>query len=147
MFGCYPLGEKLLWNRCIGRCSSSCWCFQHTRITLTEWCIPHEEKVLAEFLHDVGYINHVVGKWVSIVYVQGIAMLNTSRSRQDGRHFQTTFWNGLSWMKLYWFRLKLKFYSMLYNRCNYFTILGFIPHLTGHVIIYPCLNQSWSMLV
>ena len=31
-------------------------------------------------------------------------VINTLRPRQNGRHFQTTFWNAFSWMKMFDFR-------------------------------------------
>ena len=42
------------------------------------------------------------------IYRTGIWSVNTLRPRQNGRHFQTTFSNVFSWMKMYEFRLRFQ---------------------------------------
>ena len=63
--------SKQSWGWWFETLSCSLWrhcdIFQHMRLTLSEWCIPHEEKLLPEFLRDVGYKNHVLGKWVIMI--------------------------------------------------------------------------------
>ena len=63
--------------------------------------------------------------------------ITTLRPRQNGRHFQTTFWNRLSWVKIYEFRSKIR-WSLFLGAVNT------IP-TTQQAIIWKCWFAFWRV--
>ena len=62
----------------------------------TGWPLGHWEDLWpsgSRGRHNGGCTSHLLWPWI-----------NTLRPRQNGRHFQTTFSNGFSWLKMYEFR-------------------------------------------
>ena len=82
---------------------------------LSQQKLPHYLRGVVVFTWE--QFHNKRSRYLSLIWVWKLLIkhynrishgpMNTLRPRQDGRHFQTTFSDGFSWMKLYEFRTKI----------------------------------------
>ena len=54
----------------------------------------------------ISIIITIISRCPEHMLARALSQFNSLRPRQNGRHFQTTFSNAFSWMKMYQFRLR-----------------------------------------